>query len=50
MYTFQSVYDDDSKNFIKAVKLCDAAQTRFMLHLGRCLREKGIPVFVLSVG
>jgi hypothetical protein len=24
MYTFQSVYDHDSKNFSEAVKLCDA--------------------------
>lgn len=36
--------------YLLVTPLANSAQTRFMLHLGRCLQEEGISVFVLSVG
>jgi hypothetical protein len=36
--------------YLLVTSLTNSVQTRFMLNLGRLLREKGIPVFVLSVG
>jgi hypothetical protein len=36
--------------YLLVTPLNNTAPTRFMLNLGRCLREKGISVFVLSVG
>jgi hypothetical protein len=36
--------------YLLVTPLTNSVQTRFMLNLGRLLREKGISVFVLSVG
>jgi hypothetical protein len=36
--------------YLLVTPLANSVQTRFMLNLGRSLREKGRSVFVLSVG
>jgi hypothetical protein len=36
--------------YLLVAPLANSAPTRVMLNLGRCLRDKGISVFVLSVG
>jgi hypothetical protein len=36
--------------YLLVTPLTDSAPTRFMLNLGRSLRNEGISVFVLSVG
>jgi hypothetical protein len=36
--------------YLLVTQLTNSAQTRFMLNLGRSLREEGRSVFVLSVG
>jgi hypothetical protein len=39
-----------SHTYLLVTALANAAQTRMMLNLGRCLRQEGRTVFVLSVG